>query len=75
MTVGRRVAPRALVVLAIALGGLLTWVIAGGSGPAGAHGGAPRLAPLDTMPVPIPPQESQFIRDKRVAVKLGKALF
>jgi len=75
VTVGRRVAPRALVVLAIALGGLLTWVIAGGSGPAGAHGGAPRLAPLDTMPVPIPPQESQFIRDKRVAVKLGKALF
>jgi hypothetical protein len=53
---GRRVAVRGLVALAIALGGLVTWTVAGGSGPAGAQGGAPTFAPLDTMPVPTPPQ-------------------
>jgi cytochrome c peroxidase len=75
MAVGRRVAVRGLVALAIALGGLVTWTVAGGSGPAGARGGAPDLAPLDTMPVPTPPQEGQFIASKGAAVKLGKALF
>jgi cytochrome c peroxidase len=72
---GRRVAMRALVALAIALGGLVTWTVAGGSAPVDAQGGVPELAPLDTMPVPTSPQEGQFIRDKRAAVKLGKALF
>jgi cytochrome c peroxidase len=72
---GRRVAVRGLVALAIALGGLVTWTVAGGSGPAGAQGGAPTFAPLDTMPVPTPPQEAQFIQNKGAAVKLGKALF
>jgi cytochrome c peroxidase len=66
---------RALVALAIALGGLVTWTVAGGSAPVDAQGGVPELAPLDTMPVPTSPQEGQFIRDKRAAVKLGKALF
>jgi hypothetical protein len=52
---GRRAAVRALAALAIALGGLVTWTVAGGGAPVDAQGGAPKLAPLDTMPVPTPP--------------------
>ena len=55
MAAGRRAAVRALAALAIALGGLVTWTVAGGGAPVDAQGGAPKLAPLDTMPVPTPP--------------------
>jgi len=71
---GRRIALRAAIALAIALAGLVTWVAAGGTGAAGARGG-PTLAALDTMPVPTPPSEATYIKDKASAVKLGKALF
>jgi cytochrome c peroxidase len=65
---------RAAIALAIALTGLATWIAAGGTGAAGARGG-PVLAALDTMPVPTPPDEASYIRNKSAAVKLGKALF
>ena len=71
---GRGVALRAALALAIALAGLLTWVAAGGSGAAGARGGAV-LAPLDTLPTPTPPDEASYIKDESSAVRLGKALF
>jgi cytochrome c peroxidase len=71
---GRRVALRGAIALAIALAGLVTWIAAGGTGAAGARGG-PTLAALDTLPVPTPPQEATYIKDKPSAVKLGKALF
>jgi cytochrome c peroxidase len=71
---GRGIALRAAIALAVAVAGLATWVAAGGTGSAGARGGAV-LASLDTMPVPTPPGESAYIKDKASAVKLGKALF
>ncbi|MEA2286211.1 MAG: hypothetical protein QOJ21_2254 [Solirubrobacteraceae bacterium] len=71
---GRRAARRAAVALLIALGGLLTWVAAGGAGHAGARG-EPPLAPLDTLTVAGPSNEGEFVADKTAAVKLGKAFF
>jgi cytochrome c peroxidase len=72
---GRRVALRAAIALAIALAGLVTWVAAGGTaGSVGARA-LPRVAALDTLPVPTPPDETAYIKDKTSAVKLGKALF
>jgi cytochrome c peroxidase len=65
---------RAAIAVAIALAGLATWLAAGGAHQAGARG-APPLAPLDTLPVPSPPNAADFIRDDGAAVKLGKALF
>jgi cytochrome c peroxidase len=65
---------RGAIALAIALAGLVTWIAAGGTVAAGARGG-PTLAALDTMPVPTPPQEATYIKDKPSAVRLGKALF
>jgi cytochrome c peroxidase len=40
---------------------------------ASARGGG--LAPLDTLPVPAPPNIADFVKDNAAAVKLGKALF
>jgi cytochrome c peroxidase len=72
---GRRVALRAAIALAIALAGLVTWIAAGGTaGSVGARS-KPRVAALDTLPVPTPPDETAYIKDKASAVKLGKALF
>ncbi|MEA2380576.1 MAG: hypothetical protein QOH72_547 [Solirubrobacteraceae bacterium] len=71
---GKRVALRGGIALAIALGGLVTWIAAGGTHVAGARGG-PTLAALDSAPVPTPPNEATYIKDKPSAVKLGKALF
>ncbi len=68
----RRLTLRAAIAVAIVLAGLATWLAAGGS--AGAAS-APRLAALNTMPVPTPPDEATYIRDSSSAVKLGKALF
>src|SRR4051795_2361451 len=70
----RQVALRGAIALAIALVGLVTWVAAGGTSSAGARHGAP-VASLDTMPVPRPPDEAGYIKDKSAAIKLGKALF
>src|SRR4051794_15153867 len=70
----RQVALRGAIALAIALVGLVTWVAAGGTSSAGARRGAP-VASLDTMPVPRPPDEASYIKDKAAAIKLGKALF
>src|SRR3954452_11169677 len=70
----RQVALRGAIALAIALVGLVTWVAAGGTSSAGARQGAP-VASLDTMPVPRPPDEASYIKDKAAAIKLGKALF
>jgi cytochrome c peroxidase len=33
------------------------------------------LAPLSTVPVPEPPNLSEFVRDREAAIRLGKALF
>src|SRR3954471_13821713 len=71
---GRRVAVRGAIALGIALAGFVTWVAAGGTHVAGARGG-PTLAALDTAPVPAPPDETAYIKDKSSAVRLGKALF
>src|SRR3954470_19256317 len=71
---GRRVAIRVAVALAIAVAGLVLWAAAGGTHDAGARA-LPRVAALDTMPVPEPPDETAYIKDKTAAVKLGKALF
>src|SRR3954464_12798947 len=70
----RHVALRGGIALAIALGGLVAWVAAGGTSSAGAQHGAP-IASLDTMPTPRPPDEASYIKDKSAAIKLGKALF
>jgi cytochrome c peroxidase len=70
----RRLARRGAIAAVIALAGLVTWAAAGGTVSAGARGGAP-VAALDTMPVPTPPDEASYIRDKASAIKLGKALF
>src|SRR3954451_22441579 len=70
----RRIALRGAIALGIALAGLVTWVAAGGTTSADAQHGAP-VAALDTMPVPRPPDEASYIKDKAAAVKLGKALF
>src|SRR4051812_29065381 len=70
----RHVALRGAIARAIALVGLVTWVAAGGTSSAGAQHGAP-VASLDTMPVPRPPDEASYIKDKSAAIKLGKALF
>jgi cytochrome c peroxidase len=71
---GRRVALRAAIALATAFAGLVLWVAAGGTHTAGAAKG-PVVAALDTLPVPTPPDEATYIKDKTAAVKLGKALF
>jgi cytochrome c peroxidase len=65
---------RVAVALAIAVAGLVLWAAAGGTHDAGARA-LPRVAALDTMPVPEPPDETAYIKDKTAAVKLGKALF
>jgi cytochrome c peroxidase len=70
----RRIALRGAIALGIALVGLVTWVAAGGTSAADAQHGAP-VASLDTMPVPRPPDEASYIKDKTAAIKLGKALF
>jgi cytochrome c peroxidase len=71
---GRHVALRIAIALAIAVMGLVLWAAAGGTHDAGARA-LPRVAALDTMPVPEPPDETAYIKDKTAAVKLGKALF
>src|SRR4051794_13056159 len=71
---GRHVALRIAIALAIAVAGLVLWAAAGGTHDAGARA-LPRVAALDTMPVPEPPDETAYIKDKTAAVKLGKALF
>src|SRR5919197_3368675 len=63
----------ALPALGILVASALAWLLAGGSHAAASGGGG--LAPLDTLPVPTPPNEADFIRDKTAAVRLGKALF
>jgi len=70
----RRLALRGALALGIALAGLVTWIAAGGTSPAGAQHGAP-VAALDTLPVPRPADEATYIKDKSAAIKLGKALF
>lgn len=70
----RALVRRAGAALAIAVLGLATWMAAGGSGHAGARG-EPGLAPLDTLSVPKPPNEGDFIASDTAAVKLGKAFF
>jgi cytochrome c peroxidase len=71
---GRRFALRAAVALALAITGLVVWVAAGGTVTAGARN-TPLVAALDSAPVPTPPDEASYIKDKTSAVKLGKALF
>jgi cytochrome c peroxidase len=71
---GRRIALRAAIALALACTGLGVWVAAGGTVTAGANG-TPLLAPLDSAPVPTPPDEATYIKNTASAVKLGKALF
>jgi cytochrome c peroxidase len=71
---GRRMALRAALALGIAVTGLVLWIAAGGTHTARAIKG-PVVAALDTMPVPAPPDEASYIKDKSAAVKLGKALF
>src|SRR4051812_24088651 len=68
-SLGRRV----LLALGILAAGTLAWLAANGSHAVAA--GAGGLAPLNTLPVPTPPNEGDFIADKTSAVKLGKALF
>ena len=65
---------RAAAALALACAGLAVWVAAGGTVTAGARS-TPLLAPLDSAPVPTPPDEATYIRSNASAVKLGKALF
>jgi cytochrome c peroxidase len=71
---GRRIAQRAAIALALACTGLGVWVAAGGTVTAGARS-TPLLAPLDSAPVPSPPDEAAYIKSTSSAVKLGKALF
>src|SRR3954469_3149120 len=68
-SLGRRV----LLALGVLAAGTLAWLAAHGSHAVAA--GAGGLAPLNTLPVPTPPNEGDFIADKTSAVKLGKALF
>jgi cytochrome c peroxidase len=71
---GRKIALRAAIALAIACAGLVVWVAAGGNSPAGAAK-VPLLASLDSTPVPAPPDQATYIKNRSSAVKLGKALF
>jgi hypothetical protein len=66
----RRIALKGAIAAAIALAGLVTWIAAGGTSSADAQHGAP-VAALDTMPVPRPPDEASYIKDKASAIKLG----
>ena len=50
-----------------------SWLVAGGAHASAEGPGDP--APLNTLPVPSPPNEGDFVRDPASAVKLGKALF
>ena len=51
----------------------LVLLLAGGTHASAEGPGDP--APLNTLPVPSPPNEGDFVRDRTSAVKLGKALF
>jgi len=64
---------RGLFASGIVAASALVLLLAGGTHASAAGPGDP--APLDTMPVPSPPNEGDFVRDRTSAVKLGKALF
>jgi cytochrome c peroxidase len=65
-----------LVTLALAGGALGASALAGNPmlNTASAAGGS-QLAPLGTVPVPMPTNLSDYVRDKAAAIRLGKALF
>jgi len=64
---------RGLFASGIAAASALVLLLAGGTHASAEGPGDP--APLATLPVPSPPNESDFVRDPTSAVKLGKALF
>jgi cytochrome c peroxidase len=64
---------RVLLASGIVAASALVLLLAGGTHARAAGPGDP--APLDTLPVPSPANEGDFVRDPASAVKLGKALF
>ena len=62
----------ALLACGIAVASALVLLLAGSHASAAGPGDP---APLDTLPVPSPPNEGDFVRDQGSAVELGKALF
>ena len=58
---------------AVIVTALFVWLVAGGAHAIAEGPGDP--VALNTLPVPTPPNEGDFVRDRPSAVKLGKALF